>query len=113
MCRGRRGAQVDDVVNGFNGTVFAYGQTGSGKTFTMFGPESEHKFTGTRTDPPVRPPARARALMHRCLRAGPQRGVIPRAAEYLFDELQKKCAPPPLKGDRPPLTHRAATTSCK
>ena len=26
---------VDDVLNGYNGTVFAYGQTGSGKTFTM------------------------------------------------------------------------------
>ncbi|KAJ9060783.1 hypothetical protein DSO57_1027176 [Entomophthora muscae] len=30
-------ATVDDVINGYNGTVFAYGQTGSGKTFTMMG----------------------------------------------------------------------------
>ena len=28
---------VDDVVDGFNVTVFAYGQTGSGKTHTMTG----------------------------------------------------------------------------
>ncbi|RUP44910.1 kinesin heavy chain [Jimgerdemannia flammicorona] len=28
---------VDDVVGGYNGTVFAYGQTGSGKTFSMMG----------------------------------------------------------------------------
>nr|POE53565.1 kinesin heavy chain [Quercus suber] len=28
---------VDDVLNGYNGTVFAYGQTGSGKTYTMMG----------------------------------------------------------------------------
>ncbi|KAI8375922.1 kinesin heavy chain [Radiomyces spectabilis] len=28
---------VDDVVAGYNGTIFAYGQTGSGKTFTMMG----------------------------------------------------------------------------
>ncbi|KAI9481665.1 MAG: kinesin heavy chain [Benjaminiella poitrasii] len=28
---------VDDVVAGYNGTVFAYGQTGSGKTYTMMG----------------------------------------------------------------------------
>lgn len=28
---------VDDVLAGYNGTVFAYGQTGSGKTFTMMG----------------------------------------------------------------------------
>lgn len=26
---------VDDVLNGYNGTIFAYGQTGSGKTYTM------------------------------------------------------------------------------
>ena len=26
---------IDDVLNGYNGTIFAYGQTGSGKTFTM------------------------------------------------------------------------------
>ncbi|KAH8914189.1 P-loop containing nucleoside triphosphate hydrolase protein, partial [Atractiella rhizophila] len=26
---------VDDVMNGYNGTVFAYGQTGAGKSWTM------------------------------------------------------------------------------
>ena len=26
---------AEDVLDGYNGTVFAYGQTGSGKTFTM------------------------------------------------------------------------------
>lgn len=26
---------VDDVMQGYNGTIFAYGQTGSGKTHTM------------------------------------------------------------------------------
>lgn len=31
---------VDDLMKGYNGTVFAYGQTGSGKTFTMMGPNS-------------------------------------------------------------------------
>ena len=28
---------IQNVVSGFNCTIFAYGQTGSGKTFTMFG----------------------------------------------------------------------------
>ncbi|XP_020396532.1 kinesin-like protein KIN-7I isoform X4 [Zea mays] len=32
---------VDNVVRGFNGTVFAYGQTNSGKTFTMRGSANE------------------------------------------------------------------------
>ncbi|KAG0303813.1 hypothetical protein BGZ97_001740, partial [Linnemannia gamsii] len=36
---------VDDVINGYNGTVFAYGQTGSGKTFTMMGPSIDDEAT--------------------------------------------------------------------
>ncbi|KAI8800963.1 P-loop containing nucleoside triphosphate hydrolase protein [Cladochytrium replicatum] len=28
---------IEDVMRGYNGTIFAYGQTGSGKTFTMMG----------------------------------------------------------------------------
>jgi len=30
-------ATVEDVLNGYNGTIFAYGRTGTGKTYTMFG----------------------------------------------------------------------------
>ncbi|KAI9141288.1 kinesin heavy chain [Paraphysoderma sedebokerense] len=33
---------VDDVLKGYNGTVFAYGQTGSGKTFTMMGADIDN-----------------------------------------------------------------------
>ena len=28
---------IDNILNGYNGTVFAYGMTGAGKTHTMFG----------------------------------------------------------------------------
>lgn len=31
---------VDDLMKGYNGTVFAYGQTGSGKSYTMMGPNN-------------------------------------------------------------------------
>ncbi|PVU96256.1 hypothetical protein BB561_001291 [Smittium simulii] len=34
---------LEDVFNGYNGTVFAYGQTGSGKTFTMMGSDIDDK----------------------------------------------------------------------
>lgn len=37
---------VQDVLNGFNGTIFAYGQTGTGKSFTMFGPNYEEEMKG-------------------------------------------------------------------
>jgi len=30
---------VEDVLDGYNGTIFAYGQTGTGKTYTIFGPD--------------------------------------------------------------------------
>ena len=28
---------IENVLNGFNSTIFAYGMTGAGKTYTMFG----------------------------------------------------------------------------
>uniref|UniRef100_A0A1D1YRB6 Kinesin-like protein n=1 Tax=Anthurium amnicola TaxID=1678845 RepID=A0A1D1YRB6_9ARAE len=37
---------VDDVIGGYNGTVFAYGQTGSGKTHTMMGDMDNDEFKG-------------------------------------------------------------------
>jgi kinesin family member 5 len=30
-------SMIEDIMYGYNGTIFAYGQTGSGKTFTMYG----------------------------------------------------------------------------
>ncbi|KAJ1989687.1 hypothetical protein H4R33_001981 [Dimargaris cristalligena] len=53
---------VEDVFNGYNGTVFAYGQTGSGKTFTMMGAETED---------------------------GTLRGVIPRMVETIFTSIHE------------------------
>ncbi|CAG9325378.1 unnamed protein product [Blepharisma stoltei] len=52
---------IEDVLNGYNGTIFAYGQTGSGKTHTMMGKnifEEEYK------------------------------GIIPRAAQQIFEAVQ-------------------------
>ena len=28
---------LDNIINGYNATIFAYGMTGAGKTYTMFG----------------------------------------------------------------------------
>jgi kinesin family protein 5 len=50
---------VDDILNGYNGTVFAYGQTGAGKSYTMMG----------KMDDPE------------------QRGVIPRIVEQIFASI--------------------------
>lgn len=50
---------IQNVVEGFNGTVMVYGQTGAGKTFTMSGSPSNYKY----------------------------RGIIPRSVSQLFQEI--------------------------
>mmetsp|Transcript_24471 Transcript_24471/g.56356 ORF Transcript_24471/g.56356 Transcript_24471/m.56356 type:complete len:796 (+) Transcript_24471:59-2446(+) len=39
-------AIVENVMDGYNGTIFAYGQTGTGKTFTMVGTEDAPELKG-------------------------------------------------------------------
>ncbi|KAI7351721.1 Kinesin heavy [Hortaea werneckii] len=53
---------VDDVLAGYNGTVFAYGQTGSGKTYTMMGADIEDDNS---------------------------KGIIPRIVEQIFDSIMR------------------------
>ena len=52
-------AIVNQVMEGFNGTVFAYGQTGTGKTWTMEGAAGDAEL----------------------------KGVIPRCFEHIFEEI--------------------------
>ena len=51
---------MDDILNGYNGTVFAYGQTGAGKSYTMMGSDIEDEA---------------------------QRGIIPRIVEQMFRSI--------------------------
>ncbi|KAK5159631.1 Kinesin heavy chain [Oleoguttula sp. CCFEE 6159] len=51
---------VDDILQGYNGTVFAYGQTGAGKSYTMMGVD---------IDDPV------------------SKGIIPRIVEQIFASI--------------------------
>ncbi|CAL0317032.1 unnamed protein product [Lupinus luteus] len=60
---------VNEVLEGFNCTIFAYGQTGTGKTYTM---EGECKRAKSRPNGEL--PAEA--------------GVIPRAVKQIFDTLE-------------------------
>merc|ERR1719258_644656 len=64
---------IDDVLMGYNGTIFAYGQTGSGKTFTMFGPNAV----------PVRGDANG-ARAH----AADDQGLIQRSTKQLFSYIR-------------------------
>ncbi|XP_075985032.1 kinesin-like protein at 61F [Anticarsia gemmatalis] len=58
---------IEEVLNGYNCTVFAYGQTGTGKTHTMVGEHSGSETTWQND---------------------PLAGIIPRALSQLFDELR-------------------------
>ena len=57
---------VDDIMVGYNGTLFAYGQTGAGKSFTMMGPDSDEGPVSS--DPNLW-------------------GIIPRAISQIFDYI--------------------------
>ncbi|KAL3874319.1 hypothetical protein ACJMK2_037350 [Sinanodonta woodiana] len=52
---------IDNVLQGYNGTIFAYGQTGSGKTFTITGGAERYA----------------------------DRGIIPRTLSYIFEEFEQ------------------------
>uniref|UniRef100_A0A9J7XRI3 Kinesin-like protein n=2 Tax=Cyprinus carpio TaxID=7962 RepID=A0A9J7XRI3_CYPCA len=52
---------ADNVLAGYNGTIFAYGQTGSGKTFTITGGAENYN----------------------------DRGIIPRTLSYLYQHFSK------------------------
>ncbi|GIQ85414.1 kinesin-like protein [Kipferlia bialata] len=51
---------VEDVMQGYNGTIFAYGQTSSGKTHTMQGPDIDNP---------------------------DDRGIIPRIISHIFEAI--------------------------
>uniref|UniRef100_A0A0K0CTU7 Kinesin motor domain-containing protein n=1 Tax=Angiostrongylus cantonensis TaxID=6313 RepID=A0A0K0CTU7_ANGCA len=59
--------QVERVLAGYNCTLFAYGQTGTGKTYTMEGGSTSD--VSYKDDPTI--------------------GIIPRAVEHIFEELEK------------------------
>ena len=52
---------LEEVIKGYNATIFAFGQTGSGKTHCMFGPSTQKS----------------------------ELGIIPRSADYIFEVLKQ------------------------
>uniref|UniRef100_A0A7E4ZZG4 Kinesin-like protein n=1 Tax=Panagrellus redivivus TaxID=6233 RepID=A0A7E4ZZG4_PANRE len=60
---------INQVLSGYNCTVFAYGQTGTGKTFTMEGAPDDSADHSWETDP--------------------QAGIIPRSLQHIFTTLEE------------------------
>lgn len=68
---------VDDILNGYNGTVFAYGQTGAGKSYSTYPPP----FPQTILTPfPI-------AMMGTSIDDDEGRGVTPRIIEQIFTSI--------------------------
>lgn len=59
---------IDEVLAGYNCTVFAYGQTGTGKTYTMEGERSDYECSW---------------------QDDPKAGIVPRALDQLFETLSE------------------------
>lgn len=82
---------VDEVLQGFNCTIFAYGQTGTGKTFTMEGDIYAKSQRALLPDPPL---ARLSSCTStsvatlNCNSLTEQAGVIPRSVQYIFERLE-------------------------
>lgn len=53
---------INDILKGYNGTIFTYGKSGSGKTHTMYGSNLYDEVT---------------------------RGIVPRAIEYMFEYINE------------------------
>ena len=60
---------VDDILGGYNGTIFAYGQTGSGKSWSMMGPDLQMRGM----------PGFDHSLG----------GIIPRSSEDIFEKIHR------------------------
>lgn len=92
---------VDNVVLGYNCTIFAYGQTGSGKTYTMFGKgfDTQAQVKGFH-----RPTQNIDRFLHESKNKGKkgqvtiasiadvnsseERGIIPRCITDLFNKIR-------------------------
>lgn len=62
---------INDVTEGYNGTIMAYGQTGSGKTYTIFGKQESLDYNAEEG-------------------LNSEAGIVPRAICYLFDQLRNE-----------------------
>ncbi|AQK51620.1 kinesin-related protein8 [Zea mays] len=89
---------VNEVLEGFNCTIFAYGQTGTGKTYTMEG-ECRRAKASLLFFMTIMVPGcliRWSPIMQECLQSGPKgqlpadAGVIPRAVKQIFDTLERQ-----------------------
>ena len=79
---------IENVLQGYNGTIFAYGQTGTGKTFTISGIPKDPQLKGVM--------ARAFETVFKSIECDPKKQYLVRASylelynEEIMDLLSKK-----------------------
>ena len=80
---------IQEVLHGYNATIFAYGRTGSGKTFTMFGPHWDDNLGGHQNTMSALN-LQSSFKSNGSDQMGEQRfGIIPRSINFLFNGLQE------------------------
>lgn len=77
---------INDVLNGFNCTIFAYGQTGTGKTFTMEGIPSDSNYRGII-------PRSIEMILTNLIKSGTQYEILVSFLEIYKEELRDLLVP--------------------
>ena len=75
---------VNDILEGYNCTIFAYGQTGSGKTFTVIGAGATGGATGEAGN--VEQPDKGDSAV------SDLSGIVPRVSEHIFSRISDESA---------------------
>lgn len=79
---------VEEVLEGFNCTIFAYGQTGTGKTYTMEGSWAKDLTSEPPTPSSGEKPTSSSADNRLCFSLPQGVGVIPRAVALIFQRMK-------------------------
>ncbi|VTZ68286.1 kinesin-5, putative [Plasmodium chabaudi chabaudi] len=91
---------VDEVVEGFNCTLFCYGQTGTGKTYTMEGKILEHLKNNENKKVDLNDSINSDINYYYELCDNDDTGIIFRVAKRIFDILNSRKEDKPIKRER-------------
>lgn len=90
---------ADNVIEGYNGTIFAYGQTSAGKTFTLVGPKESlnrklppNSDSTNLTEQNIMKPISEQKYNQTedFKKKSDKRGIIPRVIEYIIKVIEEK-----------------------
>ncbi|KAJ3416757.1 Kinesin- protein 12 [Chytridiales sp. JEL 0842] len=93
---------IQHALDGYATTIFAYGQTGSGKTFTITGPDATITTTNNNNNNNNN---NGSVLDTNLISDKEGQGIIPRALEFLYTQIQNLTGSPRTPAFNPHLQH--------